>query len=288
MELSIIINNYKTRGLLKQCLKGIYAFPPLMPFEIIIVDNNSQDGSVEMIRKMFANTNINKKDLIIDQKIIGTIEEFSPNVKLIASSRNLGHHKGNNLGIKNSSGKYVLIMNTDVAVFDNSLNELYYFMEKNSQIALAGPRLHNADGSIQKSCMRFPKVMTPFYRRMFLSILPSAKKDLARYLMEDFDHRSSIPVDWILGACQIVRRSAIERVGLLDEFLFLYFGDVAWCQQFWQQGMPVYYFAGADMIHYHRRESNDFFSKTFWIHISDWIKYLLKYHFYVIPQKAKN
>lgn len=283
MEISIIINNYKTRGLLKQCLKGIRSFPPAVSFEIVIIDNNSGDGSAEMVREMFACDNSTKVEFS-ENGATGTIEELSQGVRLIAARENLGHHKGNNLGIRHSSGKYVLIMNTDVAVFDNSLDELYRFMEEHSEIALAGPRLHNADGSIQKSCMRFPKIMTPFYRRMFLSLLPAAQKDLSRYLMDDFDHNSSIPVDWILGACELVRRSAIDKVGLLDEYLFLYFGDVAWCRQFWANDMPVYYFAGADMIHYHRRESNDFFSRTFWIHIKDWIKYLIKYHSHAVSK----
>lgn len=283
MKISIIINNYKTRGLLKQCLKGIFSFPPSSEFEVVVVDNNSRDGSVEMVREMFASDDSSKIEFS-ENKASGTIEELSQGVRLISARENLGHHKGNNLGIKHSSGKYVLIMNTDVAVFDNSLDELFNFMEEHPNIALAGPRLHNADGSIQKSCMRFPKIMTPFYRRMFLSLLPMAQKDLSRYLMDDFDHNSSIPVDWILGACEIVRREAINKVGLLDEYLFLYFGDVAWCQQFWANNLPVYYFAGADMVHYHRRESNDFLSKTFWIHIKDWIKYLIKYHFHVISK----
>ncbi len=283
MEISIIINNYKTRGLLKQCLKGIYSFPPSVNFEIVIVDNNSGDGSVETVREMFASNGSTKVEFS-ENGATGTIEELSRGIRLIAARENLGHHKGNNLGIRHSSGKYVLIMNTDVAIFDNSLDELHRFMEEHPDIALAGPRLHNADGSIQKSCMRFPKIMTPFYRRMFFSLLPAAQKDLSLYLMDDFDHNSSIPVDWILGACELVRRSAIDKVGPLDEYLFLYFGDVAWCRQFWANDMPVYYFAGADMIHYHRRESNDFFSRTFWIHIKDWIKYLIKYHSHAVSK----
>ncbi len=269
MEISIIINNYKTRGLLKQCLKGIYSFPPSVNFE--------------MVREMFARDNSTRVEFS-ENGATGTIDELSQGIRLIAAKENLGHHKGNNLGIRHSSGKYVLIMNTDVAVFDNSLDELYRFMEEHPDVALAGPRLHNADGSIQKSCMRFPKIMTPFYRRMFFSLLPAAQKDLSRYLMDDFDHNSSIPVDWILGACELVRRSAIDKVGPLDEYLFLYFGDVAWCRQFWANNMPVYYFAGADMIHYHRRESNDFFSRTFWIHIKDWIKYFIKYHSHAVSK----
>ncbi|MFA6227826.1 MAG: glycosyltransferase family 2 protein [Patescibacteria group bacterium] len=256
MEISIVINNYKTRGLLKQCLKGIYANPPSAEFEVVVVDNNSQDGSVELVRESF------------------------PQVRLIASGKNLGHHKGNNLGIKNSVGKYVLILNTDIAVSAGAVDELYDFMESQPEIALVGPRLKNPDGSIQMSCLRFPHLLTPFYRRTALNQFKFAQEELRRYLMEDFNHNETRPVDWILGACEMVRRGAIDRVGGMDEGLFLYFGDVAWCRKFWQAGLPVYYFAGADIIHYHKRESAEsgIFSKIFWIHISDWIRYLLKYY----------
>lgn len=256
MEISIIINNYKTRGLLKQCLKGIYAFPPSVDFEIIVIDNNSGDGSVEMVKSNF------------------------PAVKVIASDQNLGHHKGNNLGIRNSTGKYVLILNTDIALMDRAIDKLYRFMETHPEVALAGPKLKNPDGSVQMSCMRFPKLLTPFYRRTFLAKFKFAQRDLKNYLMEDFDHNSTRTVDWILGACEIVRRKAIDKVGSMDEDLFLYFGDVAWCKKFWLAGLPVYYFADCDIIHYHKRESAEsgVFSKIFWIHIIDWVKYLLKYY----------
>lgn len=260
MEISIIINNYKTRGLLKQCLKGIYLFPPTLPFEVIVVDNNSQDGSVELVREKF------------------------PQVKLIAAKDNLGHHKGNNLGIKNSTGRYVVIMNTDIAILDDIFDRLYKFMEEHQKVALVGPKLKNPDGSIQSSCLRFPSLITPFYRRTFFGLLPGAKKKLDQYLMADFSHQETRPVDWILGAFEMVRKSAIDQVGLMDEYLYLYFGDVAWCMEFWRQKLPVYYFADANIIHYHKRESagSGIWSRIFWIHIIDWIKYLIKYGKYDI------
>lgn len=286
MEISIIINNYKTRGLLKQCLKGIYAFPPSSEFEVVVVDNYSGDGSVELVREMFPQVNpvgldaaaaSGAKDLA-EKKY--TIENLSNGVKLIASKENLGHHKGNNLGIKNSSGKYVLIMNSDIALFDDAIDKMHRFMESHPEAALVGPRLKNPDGTIQNSCMRFPHLFTPFYRRTFLSRFDFAKKELASYLMSDFDHQSTRTVDWILGACEMVRRSAIEQVGGMDEYLYLYFGDVAWCKKFWSAKMPVFYLAEGEIIHYHKRESAEsgIFSRVFWIHIIDWGKYLMKYY----------
>ncbi|MEK7167741.1 MAG: glycosyltransferase family 2 protein [Patescibacteria group bacterium] len=255
MQISIIINNYKTRGLLKQCLNGIYKYPPKAEFEIIVVDNNSQDGTVEMIKARF------------------------PQVKLIDPGENLGHHKGNNLGIRNSTGKHILILNTDIAVLDDAIDQMHDFMEAHPQIAFLGPKLKNPDGSVQSSCMRFPTRFVPIYRRTFLGRLPFAKKEIDRYLMKDFDHGATRPVDWILGACVMVRREATEKVGLMDEELFMYFGDVAWCLKFWAAGYQVWYLADAEIVHYHKRESaqSGLFSKVFWIHIMDWLKYLKKY-----------
>jgi GT2 family glycosyltransferase len=97
--------------------------------------------------------------------------------------------------------------------------------------------------------------------------------------MTDFSHEETREVDWILGACILVRREAIDKAGLLDEDLFLYFGDVAWAKKFKEAGYKVYYFADTNIVHYHKRESasSGIFSRIFWIHISDWLKYLKKY-----------
>jgi GT2 family glycosyltransferase len=280
MDVSIIINNYKTRGLLKQCLKGIFRNPPNLKFEVVVIDNNSGDGSVELVREMFALPNSEIKEFAQTNGASGTIEELDKNVRLIAAQQNLGHHKGNNLGIKYSTGKYVLILNTDILFFDNAIEKMYHFMEERPRAALVGPKLKNPDGSIQMSCMRFPGLFTPFYRRTFLGRFKFANDDVDRYLMHDFDHNSTITVDWILGACEMVRREVIDRVGLMDEELFLYFGDVAWCKQFWKNNYPVYYFNDCNIIHYHKRESAEggFFSLMFRIHAKDWLKYLTKYY----------
>ncbi len=289
MEISIVINNYKTRGLLKQCLNGIFANPPSVDFEIIVVDNNSGDGSVELIREKFApdypvreiGASAGEAEKVFSGFAGGNnqTDGLFQGIKLIASEENLGHQRGNNLGIKHSSGKYILILNTDIAIMDQGIDKLYQFMEQQPQVALVGPRLKNPDGSIQFSCLRFPSAWVPIYRRTALGKLPFAKREIDKYLMTDFNHSETRPVDWILGSCELVRRSAIDQVGLMDEELFMYFGDVAWCKKFFQAGYSVYYFPETDIVHYHKRESAEsgMFSKIFWIHIFDWIRYLKKY-----------
>lgn len=259
MDLSIIILNYKTRGLLKQCLKGIQLFDLKLDYEIIVVDNHSSDDTIEMMRNEF------------------------PHIKLIASLVNNGHAAGMNLGIKEAKGKYLLLLNTDIAILDNTIRKMYDFMEAHPKAGLSGPKLLNPDGSTQLSCCQFPKFLIPIYRRTPLGKLPFTKKVLRRYLMLDWDHEETRTVDWILGACMIARKDAVEKVGPMDERFFLYFEDVDWCRRFWQAGYEVYYIAEVELVHYHRRESAEnpglkgVFSYPTRIHIASWLKYFAKY-----------
>lgn len=260
MDLSIIILNYKSRGLLKQCLKGIRFLQLPMKYETIVVDNHSLDGTADMMR-----------------------EEFS-DLLFIQSPMNRGFAAGNNIGIEQSRGRYVLILNPDVAVLSNAIERLYQFMENHPHVGIAGPKLLNPDGSVQTSCRQFQTVTTIVLRRSPLGKLPFARRRLRQFLMLNWDHSDDRPVDWLLGACLMVRRQAMERVGLLDERFFLYFEDLDWCRRFWQEGFPVYYLgASAEMIHYHRRLSAEnpglsgVLSYATRVHIVSGIKYFMKY-----------
>jgi GT2 family glycosyltransferase len=228
--------------------------------EIIVIDSNSQDKSAEMIR------------------------EHYPDINFIAAEKNLGFNSGNNLGIKNAKGKYILIINTDIVfLYEDAIKKLFDFMESNEKVALAGPRVLNPDKTTQYSVMKFHKIWTPFCRRTFMGNTKLGKKELDRFEMTDWDHKTNKDVDWVFGACMIIRKKAIDEVGMLNENLFLYFGDTDWARRFWQAGWQVYYVADAKVIHLHRRESADvnifkaLFSPVARIHIKDWIKYLKKW-----------
>ena len=259
MDLSIIILNYKTKGLLKQCLKGIALFSLPQKYEIIVVDNASEDGTREMMAEDF------------------------PQVKFIRAETNRGFSAGYNLGIKEAQGKYLLLLNPDIAVLEKSIVKLIEFMETHPEVGLAGPKLLNPDRSVQMSAMRFPSFFIPLYRRTFVGLLPFARKERDAYLMNDWDHKENREVDWVLGGCMIVRREALAKVGLLDERFFLYFDDVDWCRRFWQNGYKVYYIAEAEMVHYHMRESAEnpglrgLLSYPTRAHIKSWFKYFFKW-----------
>jgi len=259
MDLSIIVLNYRTKGLLKECLKGIKLVQPKLDYEIIVVDNASGDGTPVMMRENF------------------------PDIRFIASDKNLGYAKGNNLGIKAAYGRYIMIMNPDIVMFHGVLEKLVEFMDNHSDVGVIGPKLLNPDKSLQYSCYRFPDFWTPIYRRTPFGYFRFAKKKLDDYFMKDFDHASPREVDWLLGGCLLIRRKALEDVGFLDERYFAYFDDVDLCRSMWEKKWKVVYYPLVSVVHFHRRESAEgywwsgFFKKVTRVHLASWIKYFRKW-----------
>lgn len=263
MILSLIILNYNTRDFLLPCIKDIVEHTRDLDYEIIIVDNSSTDGSVRYI----------------EQKLIPRF----PQVKLIIAAANRGYAAGNNLGIRAASGQYVVIMNPDIVIWDNSLKKMVDFMALNPAVGMAGPRLSSPDGALQYFCYRFPTPAVLFYRRLPLYRWRFARRAVRRYIMADWDHRQSRPVDWLQGSCLIVRREALDKVGLMDERFFLYFEDTDWCRRFWRAGFEVWYLASVNLIHYHSRASasekfyQTLFNKMSWLHLASSWKYFRKW-----------
>ncbi len=257
-KLSIIILNYKTAGLVKYCLAGLFKEIGDFDFEVVVVDNASNDGCLQMVKANW------------------------PQVKTVSLENNKGYAAGNNAGIRVATGEYVMILNPDVAVLEGGVKKLVQFMDENTAVGLAAPKLNNPDGSTQMSTFTFPNFWLPIFRRTPLGFMKSAKKQVKKYLMVDWDHNSNRPVDWVLGACLIARRKSLEQVGLLDEDYFLYVEDTDWCRRFWQKGWQVYYVADVAMVHFHQRQSAEasflgLFSQVTWIHIFSWLKYFKKW-----------
>jgi GT2 family glycosyltransferase len=258
MELSIVILNYNTCGLVKRSLLSFAQNTLPMSHEILVV-NNSHDGCVDMVTHEFEG------------------------VKTMQLEKNFGYGGGNNIAIKHTKGKYILILNPDVTVSTDAITQLYTYIKAHATTAVVAPRLLNPDGSIQLSCLRFPSPLTPFYSRTFLRKIPAIKRRLERYRMTDFDHNTVRGVPWVLGACMLIRKSTFEQIGGFDKRYFMYFEDTDLCRTYWRQGYPVVYVPTAEMVHYYKRDSADdgFLSsiskKTFYYHISSWRKYVAKY-----------
>ncbi|HLD25689.1 MAG TPA: glycosyltransferase family 2 protein [Candidatus Andersenbacteria bacterium] len=231
MKLSIIIVNYNTGPLTAACIRSILAQDVVGGLEIIVVDNASADESVAHLRSDF------------------------PEVTVIANGKNVGLAAGVNTGLASTRGKYCLILNPDILVLPGALVSLVTYMDAHPTVGVAGGQLQSPNGEVQESCYRFYSPLTLIYRRTFWGKTARGQREIARFLMKDFDHASIRAVDWLLGACLIVRREAVQEVGGMDERFFLYFEDVDWCRRFLEAGWQVMYVPAARFSHFYQRSS---------------------------------
>ncbi|OGY46543.1 MAG: hypothetical protein A3A24_00495 [Candidatus Buchananbacteria bacterium RIFCSPLOWO2_01_FULL_46_12] len=288
MDLSIVILNYKQTGMVKQCVKGILASQPQLAYEIIVVDNNSGDNCLTEIKKLFAPA---EELPVTTSSLLVKLEAPKPPLLTIQAKENGGFAVGNNLGIKQAKGEYVMVINPDIAVVPGVLEKMVAFMQQNPRVGIIGPKLINPDGSVQYSCRRFPSLLVPLYRRTILGNLPFAKRRLNHYLMVDWQHEKNQAVDWLFGACLLIRKSVLDQVGLFDERFFMYFEDLDFCRRVWEADFLVYYFADVEMVHYHQRLSAEHsgilgvFSKAGRIHLESGIKYFAKYLGVKLPKQ---
>lgn len=232
-RVSIVIVNWKTPRLLAGCLDSIYEDPAAASdFEVWVVDNASGDESVALIR------------------------EHYPQVRLIANEKNIGFSAACNQVIPLTSGNYVLLLNPDTVVVDRAVSRLADYMEGNPACGAAGPKVLNRDGSLQLACRRsFPDPAAAFFRLTYLSRLFPNHPMFARYNMTFADEDSLLEVDALSGSCMMVRRDAINRVGLLDEDIFMFGEDIDWCWRVKQAGWSVFYVPTAQVYHYHGASS---------------------------------
>jgi GT2 family glycosyltransferase len=231
IDLSLILVNYRQAGLTRECIKNFKAHECRYSLEIIVIDN-SNDPVLEEV-----------------------LEQRYPDVRYIPLSRNGGFAAGNNRGIESARGRYIALVNYDITPLPGALDTLIEYMDAHQEVGIGGPGLRNPDGTVQQSYYRFHSFLTPVYRRLFLGKFLFARRHLDSFLMAREDMSGPKDVDWLLGAFLIVRRSALEQVGLMDERFFLYFEDTDWCRRFWCHGWAVRYMPQVDMLHLHLRDS---------------------------------
>lgn len=225
MDISIVIVGWNAKHYLELCLESLAAAPPRRSMEVFVVDNASSDGSSEMIEARF------------------------PWVKLIKSPENLGFSRGNNLAIRQCQGRYVALINPDVIVFSGCLDALADFLDENPDVGNVGPRVFNPDMTQQSTCRRFPTIWNNFCAASGLATKFRNSRFLSGEHMFYFSHDRTRPVDVIVGCFSMIRREALDAVGLLDEDLFMYGDDVDWCRRCWAAGWKVVFFPGARAIH---------------------------------------
>jgi len=225
-DVSVIIVTWNAARYMRDCLKSVEEQNTGLSTEIIVVDNASADETADLVRNEF------------------------PNVKLIRNETNLGFARGNNVGIRESKGRYLFLINPDVIVLPGCLKNLITHLEQDPSIGLAGPKMLGADRIVQRSTMRFPTPWNSFCRALALDVIFKGSKLFGGFLMSDFDHDRVADVDILNGWFWAVSREALNRVGGLDDQLFMYGDDLDWSYRFHQAGYRVVFCPDAESVHY--------------------------------------
>ncbi len=245
VNLSIIIVSFNTKDFLEKCIKSVEKNTKGIKYEIIVVDNGSKDGSQEAIKKL------------------PTI----PNLRLIENRTNLGFANGNNQGTKVAGGKYVLYLNSDTLILDNTLSEMVNWMDKNQKVGAASCMLKGKDGSLQGTGGYFPTLIRVF-SWMTIQDIPGVD-----FLIKPFHpfHGKSFfgkgesfylrekELDWVTGAFLLARKEVIDEVGGWDEEYFMYMEEVDLCYRIKKAGWEVWYLPGWSIIHYGGKSSTSEF-----------------------------
>jgi N-acetylglucosaminyl-diphospho-decaprenol L-rhamnosyltransferase len=222
LDVSIIILSWNTRDLLPRCLDAIYQTTGDLDTEVLVIDNGSNDGSQALVRERF------------------------PQVLLVTNQQNLGFAGGNNQGLATSNGRYALLLNSDAFVSQGAVQALVELADAQPQAGIVGVQLVNADGSFQASHTRFPNLW-----REFLTLSGLGRLVYGRWYPSygPEESKSAQKVDYVEGACLLVRREAFDEVGGLDEAYFMYAEEVDWCYTMRAKGWQVWYQPAAKVTH---------------------------------------
>jgi len=227
MDLSAVIVHYKSLGALPRCLRALSENTTELGLETVVVDNDSGDGVAEVLAREFRH------------------------VRLVTNRDNVGYARAVNQGIAATSGEFVLVMNPDCYLEPGAAKALVAHLRAHERVAVAGPKILNPDGSLEFSARAFPNHYTFLFNRYsLLTRLFPNNPFSRRYLLTDWDHMSVREVDWLSGACLLVRRKAIESVGPMDEGFFMFNEDVDWCRRMKQGGWSVTYVPDAVAVHH--------------------------------------
>ena len=269
MLLSIIIVSYNTKELLEQCLDSIiksreinspsaretkkFARLRSRNWEIIVVDNNSTDGTREYLSNIaleqYGDIDKKRKQSKRLNGYKANANERSIPLKVIFNNDNLGFAKANNQGIKVARGKYILLLNSDTIVKDRALEKMVSFLEKRKEFAILGPKLLNADGTPQPSLGKFPTLPVVAAMLFLEHFFPAS---LLRVRWSPKNEREG---DWVMGAALLLRKEVYEKIGGLDENIFMYMEEVEWCFRAKKAGFRVYFYPQAEIIHLGRGSS---------------------------------
>lgn len=223
----MITVSYNGKNILKNCLQSVFEQTNGIGFEVIVSDNGSVDGSIELVRELF------------------------PSVKLVENGENLGFAKANNVAMPHCNGRYILLLNPDTILQSNAIKTMVVFMNNHPSIGACGPKLINCDGSLQFSARNFPSIPNQMAESLFLHKLFPAVMGFGELIMKPSFYRTTRTVDWVTGAALMIRRQALDDVGMLDERYFMYSEEKDWCYNAWKKGWEIALVSEAEIVHIH-------------------------------------
>ncbi|OGE91077.1 MAG: hypothetical protein A3A83_01020 [Candidatus Doudnabacteria bacterium RIFCSPLOWO2_01_FULL_48_57] len=217
MDLSVVIVSFNTKEKLRECLRSVFGSVTKYSFEVLVVDNNSRDGSA------------------------GAVAAEFPNMKLIRNSDNVGYSKANNQALRLAQGSFFLLLNSDVEVAPDSFDKMISYMDNEKAVGIVGCRVIKSDGSFDKAARRsFPDLANSL--RHFLGLSSDYNLDLPEDKIAE--------VDSVMGAFLMIRREVVDKIGLLDEAFFMYGEDLDWCFRAKQAGYKVVYNPATTVVHH--------------------------------------
>ena len=227
MDLTIVIVNYNTEKLTLECIASVYKSHLPYTFEIFVVDNHSSDNSVESIKKHY------------------------PKVKLIENQENVGFSKANNQAIRQAQGRYVLLLNSDTILKENTLAVMTRYMDSHLDVGAAGCEVLLPTGELDKACHRgFPTPQASLYYMLGLAKKYPSNPKYNSYHKSYLNMKEIHEIDCLVGAFMLVRKETIEQIGMLDEAFFMYGEDIDWCYRIKEAGWKIIYNPTVSIIHY--------------------------------------
>jgi N-acetylglucosaminyl-diphospho-decaprenol L-rhamnosyltransferase len=228
-DVSVVTVGHNTRDLLHACLESIGSSRYVI--EVLLVDAGSIDGTAEMVTEQF------------------------PAVRLLATGQNLGFTRGNNRALRIARGRYLLLLNPDAVLSPGALEAMVAFLDAQAEVGVVGPQLRFPNGRVQPSRHRFPTPLTPFVDGTVLQRWLGEGRLLAAFYARDRGDDDQQDVDWLRGACLMVRREAAVAVGLFDERFFMYSEEVDLCRRIRAAGWRVVYLPSAVVVHHEGQSS---------------------------------
>jgi GT2 family glycosyltransferase len=227
LDISIVIVSWNTKEILRACLESLRQNTGSTHVEVIVVDNGSRDGSAQMVECDF------------------------PAVRLVVNTCNMGFAAANNRGLSAARGRYLLLLNSDTIALPGAIDEMVRYMDAHPRVGALGPRLLNVDGSLQVSVRDFPRLDHDAAMMLEVKHWPVLGDMARRHLQRAYlpDPEQTREVDWVMGACLLLRREAVEQVGPLDDAYFFFFEEVDLCYRLRQHGWSVVFLSKAGIVH---------------------------------------